>query len=102
MNKFIFTTISLILFSVSLTSKDFSSERGMTNILGNETWERCSAEMNKQGSQVYELSYERSSTMPKSPFAGKYEPKYLPSIGLPGSIQIYNMEVLNELSLIHI
>lgn len=96
MNKFIFTTISLILFSVSLTSKDFSSERGMTNILGNETWERCSAEMNKQGSQVYELSYERSSTMPKSPFAGKYEPKYLPSIGLPGSIQIYNMEVLNE------
>ncbi|GIS32268.1 MAG: hypothetical protein Ct9H90mP4_01820 [Gammaproteobacteria bacterium] len=67
MNKFIFTTISLILFSVSLTSKDFSSERGMTNILGNETWERCSAEMNKQGSQVYELSYERSSTMPKSP-----------------------------------
>ena len=96
MNKFIFTTISLILFSVSLTSKDFSSERGMTNILGNQTWERCSAEMNKQGSQVYELSYERSSTMPKSPFAGKYEPKYLPSIGLPGSIQIYNMEVLNE------
>ncbi|MFL2697760.1 MAG: cyclase family protein [Gammaproteobacteria bacterium] len=80
----------------TLASKDFFSERGMTNLLGNESWERCAKEMNNENSNVYELSYERSATMPKSPFAGKYEPKYLPPVGLPGSIQIYNMEVLNE------
>lgn len=46
--------------------------------------------------KVYELSHVRSSTMPLSPFAGPFEPKYLPTGGLPGTTQLFNMEVLNE------
>jgi kynurenine formamidase len=51
--------------------------------------------MSAKGAKVYELSYERSATMPLSPFAGAYSPKFLPSIGLENTIQFYNMETLN-------
>ena len=75
---------------------DYSDQRGMTNLLGNETWLRCADEMSSKNSNVYELSYVRSGTMPKSPFAGEYKPKFLPSYGLPGSKQFYTMDVLNK------
>ena len=68
----------------------------MSNILGNETWARCAGKLSSSGAKEYELSYERSLTMPKSPFAGDYEPKFLPPVGVAGTKQIYNMDVLNE------
>ena len=45
--------------------------------------------------QVYELSYNRTSSMPLSPFAGEYKPKFLPEI--PGLVLAsLTMDVLNE------
>jgi hypothetical protein len=76
--------IIFILFLSSssfLFASDFSSERGMTNLLGSETWARCATEMSQNNVKVYELSYERTSTMPLSPFAGEYKPKFLPGKG---------------------
>jgi kynurenine formamidase len=34
--------------------------------------------------------------MPLSPFAGPYQPKYQATTALPGSSQVFNMEVMNE------
>ena len=91
--------IIFILFLSSssfLFASDFSSERGMTNLLGSETWARCATEMSQNNVKVYELSYERTSTMPLSPFAGEYKPKFLPELGFENSNHIYTMDVLNE------
>ena len=88
--------IFLLFLIANLHAEDMSDQRGMTNLLGNETWLRCANEMSSSDSRVYELSYIRSGTMPKSPFAGEYKPKYLPSYGMPGSKQFYTMDVLNE------
>ena len=98
MNKYIALLISFFLFG-TLHSKDYEFERGMGNLIGIETWSRCSEKLASKEAKEYELSYERSTSMPKSPFAGEYEPKFLPPVGLAGSKQIYNMDVL---SLIHI
>ena len=46
--------------------------------------------------RTYELSYKRTSTMPLSPFAGEYKPKFLPEIAWAGSKQVFTMDVLNE------
>ena len=88
--------IFFLSLSANLFSSDFSSERGMTNLLGTDTWARCATEMSKDNSKVYELSYERTSTMPLSPFAGEYKPKFLPELGFENSNHIYTMDVLNE------
>tara|TARA_B100000965_G_scaffold319191_1_gene280053 strand:- start:2075 stop:3091 length:1017 start_codon:yes stop_codon:yes gene_type:complete len=95
MNKYIFLFLSYFLLT-PLVAEDFTNQRGMGNLIGSETWARCASELASEGAREYELSYERSPTMPKSPFAGDYEPKFLPPVGLPGSIQVYNMDVLNE------
>jgi len=71
-------------------------EIGMAKALGPETWARCAAHLSNPNARVYELSHVRSNTMPLSPFAGPFELNYLPSNGLPGSTQVFNMEVLNE------
>lgn len=71
-------------------------ELGMGNELGAATWARCAAELTKPGAKAYELSHARSATMPLSPFAGPFEPTFMPSNGLPGTNQIFNMEVYNE------
>ena len=71
-------------------------ELGMARELGPETWARCAEHLTNPGAKVYELSYVRSNTMPLSPFAGPFELKYLPSNGLPGTTQFFNMDVLNE------
>ena len=95
MNKYTFLFLSYFLLT-PLVAEDFTNQRGMGNLIGSETWARCANELASEGAKEYELSYERSPTMPKSPFAGDYEPKFLPPVGLPGSIQVYNMDVLNE------
>lgn len=71
-------------------------EIGMARELGPETWARCSAYLANPDAKVYELSHVRSNTMPLSPFAGPYERTYSPSASLPGTTQLYNMDVLNE------
>ena len=80
----------------SLYSSDLSSQRGMTNILGPETWSRCSDLISNPKSESYELSYLRTKSMPLSPFAGEYEPKFLPASAMPNTVQIFTMDVLNE------
>ena len=71
-------------------------ELGMARGLGPATWARCAEHISSPKAKVYELSHLRSSTMPLSPFAGRFEPKYLPTGGLPGTTQLFNMDVLND------
>tara|TARA_E500000081_G_C6120750_1_gene347782 strand:- start:1035 stop:1973 length:939 start_codon:yes stop_codon:yes gene_type:complete len=68
----------------------------MTNILGLETWSRCSELISNPKSNSYELSYLRTHSMPLSPFAGQYKPKFLPPSSMPDTVQVFTMDVLNE------
>ena len=94
MNKLLFY-FSLLLFPF-VSADTYEDQRGMTNLLGTDTYLRCSKEMSDPKSKVYELSYKRTSTMPLSPFAGEYKPKFLPEIPWAGSRQVFTMDVLNE------
>jgi len=95
-DKKIFFIVFTLFFLNSSFADEFIFQRGMTNLLGTDTWTRCAAEMSKNNAKVYELSYERTSTMPLSPFAGEYKPKFLPELGFENSNHIYTMDVLNE------
>tara|TARA_B110000008_G_scaffold40313_2_gene37234 strand:- start:106 stop:1107 length:1002 start_codon:yes stop_codon:yes gene_type:complete len=75
---------------------DLAKQRGMTNLIGLDTYLRCSNEISKPDAKTYELSYKRTSTMPLSPFAGEYKPKFLPELPWAGSKQVFTMDVLNE------
>jgi kynurenine formamidase len=72
------------------------NEMGMARELGTATWGRCAEQLGNPRARMYELSYVRSATMPLSPFAGPYAPKHLPTSGLPGSSQVFNMDVMND------
>ena len=78
MNKFLFV-ISFTLFLPVLFADNKENHIGMAKFLGNETWNRCASLMLDKDVDVYELSYERSGSMPLSPFAGKFIPKFLPT-----------------------
>ena len=96
MNKYIkISFFFYIIFSLNIYS-EYEDQRGMTKLLGNETYQRCAKEMSKSNAKVYELSYNRTSSMPLSPFAGEYKPKFLPEIPWAGSRQVFTMDVLNE------
>ncbi len=71
-------------------------ERGMANAIGAATYARCAPFLSEPTARAYELSYVRSATMPLSPFAGLYAPKSMPTSALPGSTQVFNLEVMNE------
>ncbi len=71
-------------------------ELGMAKELGPATWARCAEHLSNPKAKAYEISHVRSNTMPLSPFAGPLTMTYLPTGGLPGSKQVFNMEVLNE------
>lgn len=86
----------LLLSSREAAPVQSGDELGMAKELGTATWGRCAAHLSNPRAKVYELSYVRSSTMPLSPFAGPYAPKYLPSNALPGTSQVFNMDVLND------
>ena len=94
MYKLIFFCIGLS--STLVHSSDLSTQRGMTNILGLETWSRCSELISNPKSNSYELSYLRTHSMPLSPFAGQYKPKFLPPSSMPDTVQVLTMDVLNE------
>ena len=87
---------SFVIFSISIYAEDLSTQRGMSNILGLETWSRCSNLISNPDSKSYELSYLRTQSMPLSPFAGEYKPKFLPASSMPNTVQIFTMDVLNE------
>ena len=91
-------TMSLLSFPLVASAQQpaMGNEIGMARELGPATWARCAAELSNPDARAYELSHPRSGTMPLSPFAGPYAPNYLPSASLPGTSQLFNMEVLNE------
>jgi len=67
-------------------------QRGMANTLGAGTLMRCGYYLNQPGAHVYELSYERSNTMPMSPFGKRLVVEYAPSTSLPGTRHVFNGE----------
>ncbi len=71
-------------------------ERGMANAIGAQTYARCAWHLSRAGAKAYELSHERSGTMPLSPFAAPYVVKPKASAGIPGSAHLFNTETLNE------
>lgn len=71
-------------------------ELGMAQELGPATWARCAAHLSNPSARSYELSHVRSNTMPLSPFAGPFKLTYYPTSALPGTKQVFNVEVLNE------
>ena len=92
-NKIIFGYLILVTLVIA---DDYTSQRGMTNLLGVDTNLRCSQQMSNPNAKTYELSYKRTASMPLSPFAGEYKPKFLPEIPWAGSRQVFTMDVLNE------
>ena len=71
-------------------------QKGMGNTQGAGTWARCAWHLAQPGAKVYEISHERSNTMPKSPFSGPYMVNPKPVSGIPFSAHAFNGEVLNE------
>ncbi len=69
---------------------------GMGNTQGAGTWARCAWHLAQPGAKAYEVSYERSNTMPKSPFSGPLIVKPKPVASIPGTLHAFNGEVLND------
>ena len=93
----VYKVVFIFLLTVSSAiAEDYVAQRGMTNLLGIETNMRCSEQMSNPNAKTYELSYKRTASMPLSPFAGEYKPKFLPEIPWAGSRQVFTMDVLNE------
>jgi len=69
-------------------------ELGMANTLGPITLQRCAWHMAQPRAQVYEASFIRSNTMPKSPFASPAGTQYKATSGVPFSAHAFNSEVM--------
>ena len=67
-------------------------QRGMANTLGPGTWARCAYHLGAANAQSYELSHERSNTMPLSPFGVPLQYEFNPSISIPGTKHVFNGE----------
>lgn len=67
-------------------------QRGMANALGAGTWLRCAAHLGAADAKVYEISHERSNTMPLSPFGTPLKYNYRPTVGIPGTLHAFNGE----------
>lgn len=67
-------------------------ERGMANTLGAGTWLRCAYHMRADGARTYELSHQRSNTMPMSPFGAPLEYEFNPTTSLAGTRHAFNGE----------
>ena len=67
-------------------------ERGMANTLGAGTLMRCGYYVGQKGAKTYELSHERSNTMPLSPFGKPLAYEYTPSVAMAGTRHVYNGE----------
>lgn len=71
-------------------------QKGMGNTQGPGTWARCAWHMSRPGAKSYEVSWERSNTMPLSPFSAPLVAKPKPVAGIPGTAHAFNGETLNE------
>jgi kynurenine formamidase len=71
-------------------------ERGMANAIGPVTFSRCAWHLSQRQARSYELSHERSSTMPQSPFAAPYAARPKATAGIPGSSHLFNSETYGE------
>lgn len=71
-------------------------QKGMANTIGPGTWARCAFHMAQPGARSYEVSWERSNTMPLSPFSAPLVTKPKPVAGIPGTAHAFNGETLNE------
>lgn len=69
-------------------------ERGMGNTQGYATRLRCALSLLHPASRVYELSHERSGSMPQSPFGAPVEYSHNPSGGLPFTRHAFNGETI--------
>lgn len=67
-------------------------ELGMANTLGAGTWMRCAYHLAAEGARTYELSHERSNTMPLSPFGVPLEYIFNPTVSIPGTRHAFNGE----------
>ena len=67
-------------------------ERGMANTIGTGTWARCAYHLGDANAQSYEVSHERSNTMPMSPFGRPLGYEFTPTITLPGTRHAFNGE----------
>lgn len=67
-------------------------EMGMANAIGAGTWLRCAAHLGAPGARAYEISHERSNTMPQSPFGAPLKYNYRPTVGIPGTLHAFNGE----------
>jgi len=71
-------------------------QRGMANAIGPVTFSRCAWHLSQRQARSYELSHERSSTMPQSPFVAPYAAKPKATAGIPGSAHLFNSETYGE------
>ena len=55
--------INLYFISYIISADNFDDQRGMTKLLGIETYKRCAQQMSEPNAKVYELSYERTSSI---------------------------------------
>lgn len=67
-------------------------ERGMANTLGAGTWARCAYHLAAAGARSYELSHERSNTMPMSPFGAPLAFAYVPTMSIAQTRHAFNGE----------
>ncbi len=70
-------------------------ERGMANTLGAGTFMRCAWHLKQPGAKVYEISHERSATMPVSPFGAPLSYAFKPTVGLPFTRHAFNGELIS-------
>ena len=68
-------------------------QRGMANILGSATTQRCAWHMAQPQAKWFEASQVRSNSMPKTPFGGPGGVKPKPTAGIPFSRHAFNSEV---------
>ena len=71
-------------------------QKGMGNTQGAATWARCAWHLAQPGARAYEVSWERSNTMPLSPFSAPLVTKPKPVAGIPGTAHAFNGETLND------
>lgn len=79
---------------VPMAPWDGGDQMGMGNTQSAGTWMRCGYHLGQPGAKVYELSHERSSSMPQSPFGAQLEYVYRPTVGVPFSRHAFNGEHL--------
>lgn len=71
-------------------------QKGMGNALGAGTWARCAWHLGQPGARAYEVSWERSNSMPQSPFSAPLVTKPKPVAGIPGTLHAFNGETYGE------